>query len=128
MGSDHEYVALLLCFNLLISFTMVSSTTYNIPQVPVPIMPSPKGSCPIDTLKLGVCAKVLNLVKVKLGSPPTLPCCHLIQDLADVEAAACLCLALRANILGTNLNVPISLSVILNDCGRNNNSASFQCP
>ncbi|KAJ1428643.1 Hydrophobic seed protein [Sesbania bispinosa] len=112
-------VALFLCLNLL----LVNSSY--IPEVPVPITPH-KGTCPIDALKLGVCAKVLNLVNVKLGSPPTLPCCNLIQGLADLEAAACLCTALKANVLGINLNVPISLSVILNNCGKNN--SGFQCP
>lgn len=118
------YVALFLCLNML-SYTMVSST-YNIPVIPDPSVPYQKGTCPIDALKLGVCANVLNLVNVKLGSPPTLPCCNLIKGLADLEVAACLCTALKANVLGINLNVPISLSVILNNCGRNN--AGFQCP
>ncbi|KAK7246001.1 hypothetical protein RIF29_40858 [Crotalaria pallida] len=116
---------LFLCLNL-ISFTMVSSTY--IPSFPVPSSSSPyheKGTCPIDALKLGVCAKVLNLVNVKLGSPPTLPCCSLIEGLADLEVAACLCTALKANVLGINLDVPLSLSVILNNCGRKN--SGFQC-
>lgn len=120
-------ISLILCLNL-ISLTMVKSN-YVVPEVPVPIVdPYPKGSttCPINALKLGVCAKVLNLVKVKLGAPPTLPCCSLIQGLADLEAAACLCTALKANVLGLHLDVPISLSLILNNCGKNN--SGFQCP
>lgn len=96
-------------------FTMVSST----------YVPSSGAKCPIDALKLGVCANVLNLVNVKIGSPPTLPCCSLINGLVDLEAAACLCTALKANVLGLNLNVPIALSVILNNCGMNN--PGFQC-
>ncbi|RDY09621.1 hypothetical protein CR513_05986, partial [Mucuna pruriens] len=101
------YVALVLCINMLF-FPMVRSTY--IPVIPNPSVPYQKGTCPIDALKLGVCAKVLNLVNVKLGSPPTLPCCTLIQDLADLEVAACLCTALKANVLGINLNLPVSLS------------------
>ncbi|KAK7331151.1 hypothetical protein VNO77_25368 [Canavalia gladiata] len=116
-------VAILLCLNLL-SFTMVNSTY--IPVVPVPAEPYQKDTCPIDALKLGVCAKVLNLVNVKIGSPPTLPCCTLIQGLVDLDAAACLCIALKANLLGINLNVPVSLSIILENCGKKNNG--FQCP
>ncbi|RYR63254.1 hypothetical protein Ahy_A04g021056 [Arachis hypogaea] len=110
-------VALMLCFNLL-SLTKVSSN-YVIPTIPIPIE---KGTCPIDALQLGVCANVLNLAKVKLGSPPTLPCCNLIKGLADLEAAACLCTALKANVLGLNLDVPLSLSLILNNCGINNSA------
>ncbi|KAL3373486.1 hypothetical protein AABB24_005463, partial [Solanum stoloniferum] len=68
--------------------------------------------CPRDALKLGVCANILNLVNVVVGSPPTLPCCSLIQGLANLEVAACLCTAIRANILGINLNVPLTLSLI----------------
>ncbi|KAG2395606.1 proline-rich protein [Vigna angularis] len=106
-------VALLLCLNML-SYTMVSSTY--IPVIPDPSVPYQKGACPIDALKLGVCANVLNLVNVKLGSPPTLPCCSLIKDLVDLEVAACLCTAIKANILGINLNLPVSLSLLLNNC------------
>ncbi|RAL52226.1 hypothetical protein DM860_016075 [Cuscuta australis] len=50
--------------------------------------------------------------------PPTVPCCTLISGLPDLEAAACLCTAIRANLLGLNLNLPLSLSLVLNNCGR----------
>ncbi|XVF00195.1 hypothetical protein REPUB_Repub03eG0264300 [Reevesia pubescens] len=40
------------------------------------------------------------------------------QGLADLEAAVCLCTAIRANVLGINLNLPISLSLLLNNYGR----------
>ncbi|KAI4298823.1 hypothetical protein L6164_032340 [Bauhinia variegata] len=130
--------AIFLSLNLLF-FTMVSSTSacsptpaYKTPQYssPVPKAPSPinkysNAKCSIDTLKLGVCAKVLDLVNVKIGSPPTLPCCNLLRGLADLEAAACLCTAIRANVLGLNLKVSVALSVILNNCGKNN--SAFQC-
>ncbi|XP_019191791.1 PREDICTED: 14 kDa proline-rich protein DC2.15-like [Ipomoea nil] len=77
------------------------------------------GRCPRDALKLGVCANLLGgLVGVVVGSPPTLPCCSLLAGLADLEAAVCLCTAIRANVLGTNLNVPVALSLVLNNCGR----------
>ncbi|GMJ15064.1 hypothetical protein like AT4G12520 [Hibiscus trionum] len=88
--------------------------------------PSARGRCPRDALKLGVCANVLNLVNVVVGSPPVQPCCSLIQGLADLEAAVCLCTALRANVLGLNLNIPISLSLLLNVCSRNV-PTGFQC-
>ncbi|KAF7803875.1 14 kDa proline-rich protein DC2.15-like [Senna tora] len=123
--------ALLLSLNLLF-FTMVSScsTCPPAPKTPsVPKPPSPpsssKAKCPMDTLKLGVCADVLGLINVQIGAPPTLPCCSLIKDLVDLEAALCLCTALKANVLGINLNIPISLSLILNNCGKND--SGFQC-
>ncbi|KAG4933158.1 hypothetical protein AAZX31_17G135400 [Glycine max] len=117
--------ALLLCLNILF-FTVVSSTYVpcNPPpktpkHTPVPKPPSPKQpSCPKDTIKFGVCADVLGLINVQLGKPPKTPCCNLIQGLADLEAAVCLCTALKANVLGINLNVPVKLSLLLNYCGK----------
>jgi len=118
-------VALFLCLNML-CYTMVSSSY--IPVIPDPSGPYQTGTCPIDALKLGVCANVLNLVKVKVGSPPTLPCCSLIKDLVELEVAACLCTAIKANVLGIHLNLPISLSLLLNNCGRESSNIAFQCP
>nr|XP_009795762.1 PREDICTED: 14 kDa proline-rich protein DC2.15-like [Nicotiana sylvestris]XP_016485598.1 PREDICTED: 14 kDa proline-rich protein DC2.15-like [Nicotiana tabacum] len=75
--------------------------------------------CPRDALMFGVCANLVGgLVGAVIGSPPTMPCCSLIAGLADLEAAVCLCTAIRANVLGLNLNVPLSLSLVLNNCGR----------
>ncbi|WJX94599.1 hypothetical protein P8452_76002 [Trifolium repens] len=84
-------------------------------------------TCPRDALKLGVCANVLSgLLNVTLGQPPVTPCCSLLNGLVDLEAAVCLCTALRANILGINLNLPISLSLLLNVCSRQA-PRDFQC-
>ncbi|XP_009623719.1 14 kDa proline-rich protein DC2.15-like [Nicotiana tomentosiformis] len=90
--------------------------------------PNYKGKCPKNTLKLGVCANVLgNLLGLKIGNIPKKPCCTLIKGLADVEAALCLCTAIKANVLGINLNVPLSLSLLLNVCGKKVPSG-FICP
>ncbi|WMV20155.1 hypothetical protein MTR67_013540 [Solanum verrucosum] len=133
-------LTLFLSFNLLF-FAMVTATNTNCAFCPY----HPPGSggsggggsgsgggggggqvrCPRDALKLGVCANILNLVNVVVGSPLTLPCCSLIQGLANLEVAARLCTAIRANILGINLNVPLTLSLILNNCGMNN--SGFTC-
>ncbi|XP_023748508.1 14 kDa proline-rich protein DC2.15-like [Lactuca sativa] len=111
---------LLITINLLF-FTLVTSTSCP----PPPKAPKPhkhhhnKATCPKDTLKLGVCANVLNdLVHLVVGTPATTPCCSLLGDLVDLEAAVCLCTAIKANVLGINLNVPISLSLLLNVCGK----------
>ncbi|XP_068634257.1 14 kDa proline-rich protein DC2.15-like [Aristolochia californica] len=95
--------------------------------------PNPKPSptpastkCPRDTLKLGICANVLGLVNATVGSPPTLPCCSLLDGLVDLEAAVCLCTAITANVLGININIPISLSLLLNVCGKTP-PTGFQC-
>ncbi|XP_072957181.1 lipid transfer protein EARLI 1-like [Typha angustifolia] len=99
------------------------------PPTPSPPPPTPSGStnCPVDTLKFGVCADVLSgLINVTLGQPPKTPCCSLISGLADIEVAVCLCTALKANILGINLNIPIDLSLLANYCGSSVPSG-FQC-
>jgi hypothetical protein len=131
-------IAFLVSLNLLF-FTMVTSTYVPCPTPPPktpkhpPVKPHPTPAapkpttCPKDTLKLGVCANLLNdLVHLVVGTPPKTPCCSLIQGLADVEAAVCLCTAIRANVLGINLNVPVSLSLLLNYCGKNV-PTGFQC-
>lgn len=128
--------ALLLALNLLF-FTLVTST--NVPAcTPTPPKdhnhndhPKPKPSketCPRDALKLGVCANVMkSLLNLELGKPPKKPCCSLLEGLVDLEAAVCLCTALKANVLGiVNLNIPISLSLLLNYCGKDVPSG-FQC-
>ncbi|KAK7346700.1 hypothetical protein VNO80_21223 [Phaseolus coccineus] len=124
-------LALLLTLNLLF-FSLVSACgSYSCPGPnpkpnPTP-SPTPSGSCPRDALKLGVCANVLNgLVNATLGQPPVTPCCTLLDGLVDLEAAVCLCTALKANILGINLNLPISLSLLLNVCSRQA-PRDFQC-
>ncbi|KAK8710654.1 hypothetical protein V6N13_145968 [Hibiscus sabdariffa] len=125
-------MALFLALNLL--FFSLGSACNSCPSTNPNPRPNPnptptqsaRGRCPRDALKLGVCADVLNLVNVVVGSPPVQPCCSLIQGLADLEAAVCLCTALRANILGLNLNIPVSLSLLLNVCSRNV-PTGFQC-
>ncbi|KAK6783167.1 hypothetical protein RDI58_020964 [Solanum bulbocastanum] len=132
-------IALVLTLNILF-FTMVSST--NVPcsppphhkhhptptPIPTPSTPSSNGKCPKDTLKLNACANLLgDLLHLVIGSSPAkTECCSLIEGLVDLDAAVCLCTALKANVLGINLNVPLSLSLLLNNCGKyapNN----FQC-
>nr|GMD82515.1 14 kDa proline-rich protein DC2.15-like [Ipomoea batatas] len=116
-------LTLFLALNLLF-FTVVSST--NVPCPPPPPKPQ-AGKCPKDALKLGVCANLLtDLLNLVVGSPATTPCCSLIGGLVDLEAAACLCTAIKANILGINLDIPISLSLLLNNCGKNV-PTGYQC-
>ncbi|KAG8659441.1 hypothetical protein MANES_02G037850v8, partial [Manihot esculenta] len=98
-------IALLLSLNLLF-FSAVSAAT-----------------CPVDALKFKVCANALGLIKI----PPDAPCCNLIENLVDLEAALCLCTAIKANVLGTDLKVPLDLSLVLNKCGKKV-PQGFKCP
>ncbi|XP_022947052.1 14 kDa proline-rich protein DC2.15-like [Cucurbita moschata] len=127
-------IALLLLVNLLF-FTMVSSTYVPCPPPPPkPHKPIPSRQppsllmCPKDTLKLGVCADLLDgLVHVVIGSPPKSPCCTLIQGLVDLEAAVCLCTPVKATALGLHIDLSVSLSLLLNYCGKKV-TFGFQCP
>ncbi|KAI3934872.1 hypothetical protein MKX01_038802 [Papaver californicum] len=131
---------LFLTLNLLF-FTLVTSTycppppkstiskhppTHASPKSPVPS--TKPASCPRNTLKLAACANVLNgVANLVVGTPPNTPCCSLINGLVDLEAAVCLCTALRAQVLGVvKIDVSFALSLILNTCGKNVPSG-FQC-
>ncbi|EOA18951.1 hypothetical protein CARUB_v10007585mg [Capsella rubella] len=131
-------LALFLLFNILF-FTLTTATrstgcpppprkhNKHKPSTP-PTTPTSAGTCPKDALKLGVCVNALNLLKdVTLGTPPVTPCCSLIEGLVDLEAAVCLCTALKASVLGINLYLPINLSLLLNVCSRKA-PRGFQCP
>ncbi|KAM0903901.1 hypothetical protein ACQ4PT_018373 [Festuca glaucescens] len=107
------------------------------PQTPS----SPRGSggskCSVDALKLGVCADVLGLggelMNLLAGSRSTAsktkkPCCELITGLVDLDAAVCLCTAIKANVLGVvDLSLPLQLGLLVKHCGRKLPSG-FQCP
>ncbi|KFK31985.1 hypothetical protein AALP_AA6G185200 [Arabis alpina] len=124
-------LTLFLTFNILF-FTLTSACSSGCNPISKPKPkptpnPSSSGKCPKDTIRLGVCANVLkDLLKIKLGTPPVKPCCSLIDGLVDLEAAACLCTALKANVLGIKLNIPISLNLLLNVCGKKVPSG-FKC-
>ncbi|XP_060213995.1 14 kDa proline-rich protein DC2.15-like [Lycium barbarum] len=135
MAKIASSIAPLLTLNILF-FTMVTSTYIQCPPKTQhknpPSTPSiSKGynKCPKDTLKLKVCANLLNdLVHVVVGSPllSKSSCCSIIENLADVDAAVCLCTAIKANVFGTHLNAALSLSLLLNNCGKTT-PKGFQC-
>ncbi|KAG5228921.1 HyPRP family protein [Salix suchowensis] len=125
-------LALFLAVNLLF-FSLVTAKKSCPPPPPKSTPPPPSssssgGKCPKDALKLGVCADLLgSLLNVTIGTPPVTPCCSVIEGLLDLEAAVCLCTAIKANVLGINLNIPLSLSLLLNVCGKTV-PKGFQCP
>ncbi|GMI80424.1 hypothetical protein like AT4G12520 [Hibiscus trionum] len=117
------FLSLNLVFFALVSSHNVDSCTTNSrnPVVvrPGDVLPNGRGqSGTCNPLNLGVCLNLLSLVDVELGNVPTKPCCSLIEGLLDLEAAVCLCTAVRANVLGITINLPISLNLFLNNCGR----------
>ncbi|KAL6007880.1 hypothetical protein ACLOJK_033384 [Asimina triloba] len=86
---------------------------------------APPATCPIDALRLRACVNLLGVGAV-VANPQAHPCCSLISGIADLEAAVCLCTAIRANVLGLNLNVPVAIRVVLNNCRRPYPN-DFQC-
>ncbi|KAI9087716.1 hypothetical protein K1719_030348 [Acacia pycnantha] len=88
MASKAHSTSLLLTLNFLLFITLSSCAPTPSPS---PSSSSQQAHCPIDVLKLGVCADLLNSVKVTIGSPPTTPCCRLLDGLVDLDAAVCLC-------------------------------------
>ncbi|KAK4260421.1 hypothetical protein QN277_003538 [Acacia crassicarpa] len=130
MGSSRSFSTISLFLSvILLLFVSISSGcfTCSLPKPKYNPNPSPAKSCPRDALKLGVCANILNgPVGVVVGSPPDHPCCSVLEGLVDLEVAVCLCTAIKANILGININIPISLSLLLNACEKNP-PKDFQC-
>ena len=121
--ASKQLVSLFLALTVLsTALALVHGCTPYCPTPPVVSPPPPPsgggGSCPINALKLEVCANVLNLLKLNIP-PKNDQCCPLLEGLVDLDAAVCLCTAIKANILGINLNLPIDLSLILNNCGKN---------
>jgi len=104
------------------------------PPTPVPCPPPPSsappstGKCPLNTLKLLACVDALNgLVHAVVGAKASEKCCPLLQGVADLDAALCLCTTIKAKALSINLVLPIAIEVLVNECHKNV-PASFQCP
>ncbi|XP_006653760.2 36.4 kDa proline-rich protein-like [Oryza brachyantha] len=101
------------------------------PYTPTPTPPTPSpstGKCPINTLKLLACVDALNgLVHAVVGANAGDTCCPLLSGVADLDAALCLCTAIKAKALGVSLVLPVAISVLVNECGKHVPS-SFQCP
>ncbi|XP_004516837.1 14 kDa proline-rich protein DC2.15-like [Cicer arietinum] len=132
-SSRSSNVALFSIINVMLFFVMANGCFFcpkpnpNPNQFPFPNTSPSTKSCPRDALQLGVCANLLNgPIGAVIGSPPEHPCCSVLEGLLDLEVAVCLCTAIKANILGININIPISLSLILNACEKTPPS-NYQC-
>ncbi|KAF7038825.1 hypothetical protein CFC21_048940 [Triticum aestivum] len=98
-----------------------------VPTLVVALTPSNGGSCPINPLKITVCSNVLLLLKLRINVPETEQCCPLLSGLADLDAAVCICTAIKANLLGIiNIDIPVDLTLLLNHCNKTYPS-SFTC-
>jgi hypothetical protein len=110
---------LLVALSLVLVFAVANACGTSCPT-PTPATPTPSyNKCPKNALKLAACADVLGLVSGEVGQPPAEPCCSILGGLADLEAAVCLCTAIKANVLGISLDIPVKLSLLVNYCGKN---------
>jgi len=101
-----------------------------VPPLPPYVPPTPPAgrTCPIDALKLNACVDVLSgLIHLVIGREAKSRCCPLVQGVADLDAALCLCTTIKAKALSINLVLPIAIEVLVNECHKNV-PASFQCP
>ncbi|KAK7373291.1 hypothetical protein VNO80_06692 [Phaseolus coccineus] len=104
--------------NLLFISCIASDNLPCPPKSTIPPSTAPH-KCPMNTLKFGVCGSWLGLVKEVIGSKPSEKCCTVVKGLADLEAALCLCTAIKANVLGSvKLKVPVALTLLINACGK----------
>ncbi|CAN6248446.1 unnamed protein product [Urochloa humidicola] len=106
-----------------------------LPPATPPPAPSSGNNGTCDPLRLRVCSNLLRGLLAGLlpgaggnGTTNGDQCCPLLGGVVGVDAAVCLCTALRANALGiVNLNVPLGLRLLLSQCGRGGVPASFTC-
>ncbi|XP_058726639.1 pEARLI1-like lipid transfer protein 3 [Vicia villosa] len=116
MGSKGVAATTILILSIIIFFF----TTPTSAQAP-PVVSPPPSTCP----NLRVCVSLLqNLVGIVVSPLQSKPCCSLIANLVDLDAALCLCTAIKLNVLGINPNIPLNLALVV--CGRNT-SINFVC-
>ncbi|KAI4989510.1 hypothetical protein ZWY2020_036827 [Hordeum vulgare] len=122
-------IALFFALNLLLSVVVHG----NPPIVPTPpsahtplVAPSPSTgvSCPINPLKITVCSNTANFWIPVVNVPETEQCCPLLSGLIDLDAAVCVCTAIKADLLGL---ITIDISVDLTNHCNKTYPSSFTC-
>ncbi|CAN1181901.1 pEARLI1-like lipid transfer protein 3 [Linum perenne] len=87
-----------------------------------PVSATSGRKCSINLLGLAACAPLLGAG----GQLASEPCCAALLGLTDLDAAVCLCLALKADLLGINVDVPLAINLVLSTCKRNT-PRDFKC-
>ncbi|XP_010933687.1 36.4 kDa proline-rich protein-like [Elaeis guineensis] len=91
------------------------------------IISTPPAKCSFDILKLGLCLDVLGgLVHLGLGKPVENVCCPVLQGLLELEAAVCLCTAIKLRVLNLDIYIPLALQVLIT-CGKDP-PRGYACP
>ncbi|XP_078445736.1 pEARLI1-like lipid transfer protein 1 [Wolffia australiana] len=113
MASKSQFMATLVLANLLLATLVVGQPS------PSPSPPPNLISCVINTLNLALCGTVVSLFKL-LGIQPsqTRGCCAVINSVPVSDAISCLCVSIKANILGIGLSIPGDVGLLIRLCGR----------
>ncbi|XP_073002494.1 36.4 kDa proline-rich protein-like [Typha latifolia] len=97
------------------------------PPIVVPPLIPPPATCSLDILKLGLCLDVLGaLVHVGLAKPVEDVCCPVLEGLLELEAALCMCSAIKLKVLNLDIYIPLALQVLVS-CGKDP-PAGYLCP
>ncbi|CAA7388517.1 unnamed protein product [Spirodela intermedia] len=116
MASKSHVTAALLIFHLLFSSLVSGQSPVPVSLPPPPPQPISLIGCVINVLSLVICRPVLFILKIFGIGDPNGPCCSLIRTLSANQAATCLCIAVRAKILGINIAIPGDIRLLLNSC------------
>ncbi|KAJ8768883.1 hypothetical protein K2173_023878 [Erythroxylum novogranatense] len=100
----------------LLFFTLVSSK--NIQSPSAALKHHHHGKCPRDTLKFSVCSGIAHGLVHRDGVTRNNPCCNILGPLGNFEAALCLCTAIKANVMGHIIDIPIALEMVISFCGK----------
>ncbi|GLJ24723.1 hypothetical protein SUGI_0472720 [Cryptomeria japonica] len=103
-----KVVAVVLIVMIEVATSMPVLMAWNpVPQPPPAPAPA---KFPLDALKVGACVEVLSgLVHIGIGDPIVNQCCPVIEGVLALEAALCLCTAIRAKLLNLDILVPVAL-------------------
>ncbi|KAL5697884.1 hypothetical protein ACHQM5_028988 [Ranunculus cassubicifolius] len=99
------------------------------PTKPPPLIPLADVFCPMtNILKLGLCNDLLSsLLKLVVGADQSsIGCCTLLDGLDNLSASACVCEALKANVLGVHVEWALGVKLLVNACGKSI-PPSFNC-
>ncbi|XP_042452037.1 36.4 kDa proline-rich protein-like [Zingiber officinale] len=79
-----------------------------ISPTPPPVISPPPASFPVDGLKVWARMDLFGgRVNIEVGDPAANQCCQMLQGRVDLEAAVCLCTAIKLKLI--NLNVCLAL-------------------
>lgn len=118
-----KIITIFVVSSLLFALTLASaSDSICFPPISISPPPAKNGTC--NVMNMCVCVDLLGMGR---NSPSGSKCCALIQGMVDMEAAMCICMAIKANVLGMNVVMPVTLELLMSACQKTL-PPEFQCP